>query len=281
MSSKANILGSLADVYQSENLDGTITKIRLESLIPSEVQPRWNRTQSVDELAQSIAKDGLLSPIIVCKEGDLYRIIAGERRYHAIKKLNYLDIECRIISRQEKDYWRIAIIENLQRENLFPWEEANALSQLKKNENLNDTEIGKLIGKSRNYVVEILSLSVLPEEVVESCKNMGLQQRNMLIEVTRAYKKGEIENFLEAYRTGQITTVKKAKKFRQSSNPPINKKLQTKKAKQQFKLIEKMSDCEIWASELQISIQCKNENSKDQLLGILQNSNIFKKIENQ
>ena len=281
MSSKANILGSLADVYQSENLDGAITKIRLESLIPSEVQPRWNRTQSVDELAQSIAKDGLLSPIIVCKEGDLYRIIAGERRYHAIKKLNYLDIECRIISRQEKDYWRIAIIENLQRENLFPWEEANALSQLKKNENLNDTEIGKLIGKSRNYVVEILSLSVLPEEIVESCKNMGLQQRNMLIEVTRAYKKGEIENFLEAYRTGQITTVKKAKKFRQSSIAPTNKKLQTKKTKQQFKLIEKMSDCEIWASEFQISIRCKNENSKDQLLGILQNSNIFKKIENQ
>ena len=142
MSLKAKKLGSLADIFQAETLDGTIAKIKLAAIIPSKVQPRWDATHSVQALSESISRDGLLSPIVVCKEGDQYRIIAGERRFHAVSKLNYEEVDCRIISRSEKDYWRIAVIENIQRENLLPWEEAVALAQLKKNDQLNDAEVG-------------------------------------------------------------------------------------------------------------------------------------------
>lgn len=220
MSSKLKRLGGLADVYQSEKLDGAITRLKIDKIRPSADQPRQERTIGIDELASSIERDGLLSPLVVTKEGDGYRIIAGERRYHALKKLNHQDIECRIISRQERDYYRIAIIENLQRENLNPVEEAAALRRLKAQENYSDEELAKIVGKSRNYITETLGITTLPPEVVDECKKAGLDNKNLLIQVVQAYKKGAWKEFLEAYRHGEITTVRSAKEYNQQGPAP-------------------------------------------------------------
>jgi len=213
MSSKAKKLGTLADIFQQEKLDGTILKIPLNKIKPSEVQPRKNRKHAIEELAKSIEKDGLLSPIIVYKENDYYRIIAGERRYHAANSLGWKEIECKIISREQKDYFRLALIENLQREDLSPEEEVEAMLYLKKQEELTDQELADLIGKSRNYVSEILSIAKLPQEFREKLKELGLNNKNFLIQAVQSYKKGNIENFLNAIQLGEIKSVKDAKEF--------------------------------------------------------------------
>lgn len=215
MSSKHKKLGNLADIYQSEKLDGTISRLRIDRIHPSADQPRQDRTSGVEELARSIQQDGLLSPILVTREGDGYRIIAGERRYHAIKYLGLKEAECRIISREERDYWRIAIIENLQRENLSAHEEASAIARLKKQEEYSDTELARILGKSRNYITEILSIASLPEAEAEQCREAGIDNKNILIQAVQAHKKNRLPEFIESYKSGLVKTVRQAKEFNQ------------------------------------------------------------------
>ena len=248
MSSKHKKLGGLADIFQSESLDGAITRLPIARIRPSEDQPRRDRTHAVDELSESIRRDGLLSPIVVTKEGDTYRIIAGERRFHAISRLGWKDVECRIISREQRDYFRIALIENLQRENLNAEEEAEALIKLKKQEDLSDQELAKLVGKSRNYVTEILSIATLPPEYLEECRRRGLTQKNFLIQAVQAFRKGRHEEFLSAFEGGEIRTVRDAKNFNQErtttvrsherkspvSNPPANPPLRIERRGEQI-----------------------------------------------
>lgn len=211
MSSKAKKLGTLADIFQAEKLDGIILKIPIHKIIPSEIQPRKNTKVGIEELAESIKKDGLLSPIVVYKEDEHYRIIAGERRFHAVNLLEWKEVECKVISRNVKDYFRIALIENLQREDLSPEEEVEAMLRLKQQENLSDAELGKLISKSRNYVSEILSIAQLPAEITEKLKQQGYYNKNFLIQAAQAYKKGTIDNFINAVSSGEIKSVKDAK----------------------------------------------------------------------
>lgn len=213
MSSKHKKLGTLADIFQAESLDGTITRIRMDRIRPSDEQPRKDRTLGVDELAESIKKDGLLSPIVVTRAGEGYRIIAGERRYHALNRLGWKEAECRIISREERDYYRIAIIENLQRENLSAQEEAEALLRLKQQEDHSDAELARLVGKSRNYITEILGIASLPAEALERCKTAGLENKNLLIQAVQAYRKDRFEEFVDAFEKGDIRTVRSAREF--------------------------------------------------------------------
>ena len=85
MSSKSKRLGTLVDIFQAETLEGSIKKIKIDSIQPSDTQPRIDRRKAVDELAESLKQNGLLQPILITKrDGESnYRIIAGERRYHA------------------------------------------------------------------------------------------------------------------------------------------------------------------------------------------------------
>lgn len=215
MSSKHKKLGTLADIFQAESLDGAIARLPVAKIRPSEDQPRKDRTFLVEELADSIRRDGLLSPLVVTKDGATYRIIAGERRFHAISRLGWKDVECRILSREERDYYRIALIENLQRENLNAEEEAEALIKLKKQDSLSDQDLAKLVGKSRNYVTEILSISSLPPDFLQKCHTLGLTQKNFLIQAVQAYRKDRHEEFLSAFAGGAIRTVREAKDFNQ------------------------------------------------------------------
>jgi ParB family chromosome partitioning protein len=231
MSSKHKKLGSLAEIYQSEHLDGSITRLRLDRIRPSEDQPRRDASLNIDELAISLEKEGLLAPIVVTRaEEGAYRIIAGERRYRAARKLGWTEIECRIISREERDHWRIAIIENLQRENLQPDEEAQALLKLKRQENLSDSDLAAQVGKSRNYITEILGIAGLEAAILERCKAAGIQSRNLLIQAVQAYKKNTLDEFIQAFQTGAISTVREARdylkkdKAGQAAPPPGRKR---------------------------------------------------------
>lgn len=215
MNSKLKRLGSLADIYESESLEGTIRKIKLSKIIPAQKQPRSNRTKGIEELAKSLKNEGLLQSILVTKKEniDSYTIIAGERRYHAAKLLGWEEIECKILNKNEKEVFKLAIIENLQREDISPIDEVEALKTLKNTHNYTDQELADLVGKSRNYISEILSISILTQKEIENCENVGINNKNLLIQATLAKKRGNLDNFIEKYQTGEVKTVKDAKEY--------------------------------------------------------------------
>jgi ParB family chromosome partitioning protein len=222
MSVKSKRLGSLADVFFSETLDGTIRKIPLNKIKPSENQPRKDRQKGIEELALSLKADGLLQPIVVARspQGDSYKIIAGERRYHAATSLNWQEIECKIFDRSEEEVYKLAIIENLQRENLTPFEEAEAFRYLKESKDISDQDLGEILGKSRSYMTEILSIASLPEKQLRACKEANIQNKNLLVQAVQAYRKGSFDTFLNKVKEGEVRTVKEAKGFNKGEFSP-------------------------------------------------------------
>ncbi len=214
MSSKTKRLGSLVDIFQSEKLEGTIKKIKLSKIFPSEVQPRKERLKGVEELAKSLQEVGLLQPILVTKEADdSFKIIAGERRYHAARMLDWQEIECKILDKDEKETYKLAVIENLQRENLSPYEEVEAIGLLKEKFQYSDSELASIFGKSRNYMNELLSIQALSEAELEKCKKIGVDSKNLLVQAVQASKKGNLDRFLESVENGEVKTVRDAKEF--------------------------------------------------------------------
>ncbi|MCE9499063.1 MAG: ParB/RepB/Spo0J family partition protein [Leptospira sp.] len=226
MSSKSKRLGSLADVFQSEKLEGTIRKIRLDRIAPSTIQPRTDRKKGVEELASSLKAEGLLQPIVVTKSEneELYKIIAGERRFHAAKMLSWTEIECKILDRNEKETYRLAIIENLQRENLSAYDEIDAISHLKSLYGYTDSDLGSIFGKSRNYVSELLGIAGLSKRELELCKSAQINSKNLLIQAAHAAKNGGFPDFINLYTKGELKTVKDAKEFNKISGRSDKKK---------------------------------------------------------
>lgn len=141
-----------------------VVSIPLEKIKPSSHQPRTVfEEEKIKELANSIEENGLISPIIVQEEEDGFRIIAGERRFKAFKSLQRKEIDAIIRNVEELDAARMTLIENVQRENLNPLEEAKAYQLLMKNFNLTQEEIAEQIGKSRSHIANLLRLLNLPE----------------------------------------------------------------------------------------------------------------------
>jgi ParB family chromosome partitioning protein len=243
MSSKTKRLGSLVDIFQSEKLEGTIKKIKLSKIFPAEVQPRKERLKGVEELAKSLQEVGLLQPILVTKEkDDSFKIIAGERRYHAARMINWQEIECKILDKDEKETYKLAVIENLQRENLSPYEEVEAIALLKEKFKYTDSDLASILGKSRNYMNELLSIQALNEAELEKCKKIGVDSKNLLIQAVQASKKGNLDRFLKSVENGEVKTVREAKEFNREKTAEIiesktkQKQLKEEPKKQKFQL---------------------------------------------
>lgn len=216
MASKNKKLGLAADIFE-QDIEGIIRKIALSEILPAADQPRTQFDDSVNSLAESIKSEGLLQPIVVTKESGKYKIIAGERRYRAAKLLGLAEIECRILRKNPKDTYRLAVIENLQRENLDPLDEARAFRKLKQDYGYNDSELAKIVGKSRNYVNEILSVADIPSTWLDKAKTAGIESKNLFIQFAQAVKSGSGDHFLTAYRSGSVTTVAAAKAFNKTA----------------------------------------------------------------
>lgn len=216
-------MGTLADIYRAESLDGTIRKVRLDRVQPAENQPRKERKKGIEELAFSLERDGLLQPIVVSKltHSENYQIIAGERRFHAAKSLGWNEIECKILDRPDQEIYKLAVIENLQRENLSPYEEVEALHFLKTTQGHTDADLGQLFGKSRNYMSEILSIASLPPEDLARCREKDIQSKNLLVQAAQAAKKGKLSEFLDLYSQGSLKTVRDAKEYNQKEKPRL------------------------------------------------------------
>lgn len=140
--------------------------VRLSEIQPRKDQPRKNfDLESLQQLADSIAEHGLLQPVVVREAlGGYYEIIAGERRWRAAKMAGLSEIPVTILTADDRKASELAIIENVQREDLNPMEEAQAYKKLQEEYGLTQDRVASAVGKSRSAVANTLRLLDLPEE---------------------------------------------------------------------------------------------------------------------
>lgn len=152
---------------------GGITTLRISDVEPRSDQPRkFFDSEALSQLAESIAANGVLQPIIVRRgEDGYYSIIAGERRWRASKLAGLTEIPCIIKDADELEAAQIALIENIQREDLNSYEEAKAYNALINQFSLSQEEVARRLGKSRSAIANSLRLLDLPEEISELLKN--------------------------------------------------------------------------------------------------------------
>ena len=187
METKKRALGKgLEQLFNSENLDlesfektvyetatnEEIIELNLDELRPNPYQPRKVfKDEALEELASSIKEHGVFQPIIVKKSIKGYEIIAGERRVRASKMAGLTKIPAIIRNLNDEQMMEIALLENLQRENLNCIEEAEAYRTMINRLNLTQDELSNKVGKSRSYITNILGLLRLPEEVQKMIAN--------------------------------------------------------------------------------------------------------------
>lgn len=155
--------------------DGKLREINIEDIIPNSRQPRQVMDDDkLDELAGSIQEHGIVQPVVIRPlEDGIYELIAGERRWRACQKLGMQKIPAVIREYGDLEAAAAALIENVQRENLNPLEEAGAYRILMEEFGLTQEEVSKRVGKSRPFVGNMVRLLSLPDEV----KNMMFENR--------------------------------------------------------------------------------------------------------
>ena len=167
-------------------------------------QPRTHFDQeAIAELSQSIQKVGMLNPILVRQTDDeRFVIVAGERRYRAAGVAGILTLPAIII---EGDPLELAIIENLQRENLTAIEEAEALASLKSAKGYLLGDLSKLLGKSESVLCNLLSLNKLPDAVKDDCRNDPKTSRGILAEIAKQKSPEKMEALYLKYKESGLT----------------------------------------------------------------------------
>lgn len=145
-----------------------IQKIKLIEIEPNQEQARklFNE-ESIDELADSIKKYGVIQPIIVTKKNDFYQIIAGERRWRASKKAGITEIPAIVRDDDERKNKEISLIENIQREDLNPIDKAKGIKLLMNEYSLTQQEVAEILGKSRSSIANSVRILNLDERVIE------------------------------------------------------------------------------------------------------------------
>ena len=140
-------------------------EVALADIVPNPDQPRTNfKPEEIEELAASIEKEGLLQPIVVRAQGDRYQIIAGERRWQACRSLGLRNVPVRIISANDDKAIELALVENIQRSDLNPIEEAYGYKRLMERRGMTQSEVATAVSKGRSTIANALRLLALPED---------------------------------------------------------------------------------------------------------------------
>ena len=156
---------SVDDNMDDEKIDG-LSRININDIKPNENQPRKTfDLEKIEDLANSIKEHGVIQPLVVRKVENGYEIVAGERRWRAAREAGLTEVPCVVRELTDEQNMLFAIIENMQREDLNPIEEAEGLQRMITNFGMTQSEISKSVGKSRPYITNSLRLLKLPEEI--------------------------------------------------------------------------------------------------------------------
>lgn len=158
--------------------------VELASLEPNPQQPRRGIGDLTDLIA-SIKEKGVLEPILVRRHGAGFQIIAGERRFHAARAAGLAQVPCIELEVDERGVLEISLIENLQRRDLDPFEEGDAIRELCDRFKYTHDKIAQKLGKSRSSVTEILSIAAIPGDLREICRRADISSKSLLVEIAR------------------------------------------------------------------------------------------------
>lgn len=160
-------------------MDREVVDLYLDDIIPNRFQPRevFNE-QALKELSDSIKAHGVIQPIIVRKIGDKYEIIAGERRYKASAMAGLTKIPAIIRNLDDKETSKVALLENLQRKDLTPIEEARTYQKILELDSMTQEELGRTMGKSQAAIANKMRLLSLPDEVQEALLKDQISERH-------------------------------------------------------------------------------------------------------
>ena len=160
--------------------------IFIEQIDPNPEQPRVE-FGDLTELTSSVKEKGILEPLLVKPSAQKGRwmIIAGERRWRAAKAAGLKEVPCIELDVDEAAVAEIALIENMQRKDLTPWEEADGLAALCHRYGYTHEEVSRKVGKSRSTVTEAITLAAIPEGIREECRRADINVKSLLLQVVR------------------------------------------------------------------------------------------------
>ena len=171
MATKHGLARGLDALLPETDLPAGVTEIAVSQLDPNPDQPRRTfDTQALEALAESIRQAGVLQPLLVVENGARYRIVAGERRYRAARMAGLQSVPCVVRDMTEQERMEAALIENLQREDLNPIEEAAGIRALMEECGYTQELAAKRVGRSRPALANLLRLLQLPESIREMVK---------------------------------------------------------------------------------------------------------------
>ena len=217
--------------------------IPLDQIMPNPDQPRKDMGD-LSSLASSIREQGIIEPIIVNKMGPGYLIISGERRFHASTMVGLEKVPCIVKNLDKNQILEIALVENLQRKDLHPFEEADGFRDLFKNFNYTHDHIAKKLGKSRSSVTETLTLANLSGDVREAALTANITAKTMLLSVARLDTVEEQLLLIEQIAQGAGRDEVRRKSKKQDRAKPFVFKYMDPKKTYSFNLKFKKSDVE-------------------------------------
>ncbi len=180
--------------------------ITLDQLDPNPEQPRVE-IGDLTELTSSIREKGVLEPLLVkpAREPGRWMIIAGERRWRASKAAGLREVPCIEMDVDDRAVAEIALIENMQRKDLTPWEEADGLAALCERFGYTHEEVARKVGKSRSTVTESLSIATLPEQIRQQCRRADISSKSLLLQIVRQPDEHSMQRMLDEVTTRGLT----------------------------------------------------------------------------
>ncbi len=266
-------------LFQDNKGDELIEQIRLEQIRPNPYQPREEFDESaLNELAESIKIHGVLQPIVVRKSVKGYDIVVGERRFRASQIAGKHDIPAIVKALTDKQMMELAIIENLQREDLNPLEEAKSYQVMMEHLNLTQSETADRLGKSRPYIANMLRLLNLPAEIkqlINDKKISGGHGRTLL-----SLKDADTMHVVAAKVIAESMSVRQLELYVKSlGEHPVKVKQETAKPKFLVKHEQTLKECfgtkvEISKSRNKgkIAIEFTSEEEFNRLISLLENA---------
>jgi ParB family transcriptional regulator, chromosome partitioning protein len=179
--------------------------IPLSLIEPNPEQPRTS-LGNLEELTASIREKGVLEPILVRSQGGgRYQIISGERRYRAATAAGLEEIPAIELDADDREAMEIALIENIQRKDLTPFEEAEGFLLLQQKFDYTHDRIAQVIGKSRTTVTETLALNEIPDRIRIRCREAGISSKSLLVQIGRAGSEEAMEALIERIAAGEVS----------------------------------------------------------------------------
>jgi ParB family chromosome partitioning protein len=179
--------------------------IPIEEIQPNAGQPR-KEFGDLQGLTDSVRDKGVLEPLLVrfLPESGKYMIISGERRYLAARAAGLSELPCIEKDADDAETFELALIENLQRKDLTPFEEADGVQALAGRFGLTHEEIAKKVGKSRSSITELLSLRTIPDEIKALCIEKGVLSKSQLLQVARQPNPGKMKELAQRFALGMV-----------------------------------------------------------------------------